>query len=183
MGVFPQSLADEVVRLRAWRGEDVPSKLMLFADPSVTRFSWPEQRPYTEADAWQFFKHQQIAQELGEELNFAFVAPDDTGTVFGGGSIYDINAGTETAAVGYWLTPFARGRGVATHATRLMARWAFDDMRLARIELTCAPDNTASQRVAMRCGFTREGLLRSHMPFQGRRRDTVIFGLLPGELR
>jgi hypothetical protein len=52
--VFPQSLADEVVQLRGWRAEDVPSKLMLFADPSVARFSWPEQRPYTEADAWHF---------------------------------------------------------------------------------------------------------------------------------
>lgn len=116
-------------------------------------------------------------------MNFAFVAPDDNDAVFGGGSIYDINARTDTAAVGYWLTPIARGRGVATHATRLMARWALDDMRLARLELTCAPDNAASQRVAMRCGFTREGLLRSHVPFKGQRRDTVIFSLLPGELR
>lgn len=62
--VFPQSLADEVVQLRGWRAEDVPSKLMLFADPSVARFSWPEQRPYTEADAWHFFNRQQAAREV-----------------------------------------------------------------------------------------------------------------------
>lgn len=54
---------------------------------------------------------------------------------------------------------------------------------VARLELTCGPDNEASQRVAERCGFTREGVLRSHIPFKGGRRDTVVFSLLPGELR
>ncbi|MGA6203231.1 GNAT family N-acetyltransferase [Nocardia testacea] len=53
---------------------------------------------------------------------------------------------------------------------------------MAPIPFTCGPDNLASQRVALRCGFVREGLLRSHIPFQGARRDTVVFGLLPGEL-
>jgi RimJ/RimL family protein N-acetyltransferase len=76
-----------------------------------------------------------------------------------------------------------RGHGAATRAVRLLARWAFDDLGIARLELTCGPDNTASQRVAERCGFTREGVLRSHMPFKGGRRDTVMFSLLPGELR
>ncbi len=56
-------------------------------------------------------------------------------------------------------------------------------MGLGRLELTCGPDNHASQGVADRCGFTREGVLRSHTPFKGGRRDTVVFGLLPGELR
>jgi RimJ/RimL family protein N-acetyltransferase len=47
----------------------------------------------------------------------------------------------------------------------------------------CGPDNAASQRVAERCGFIREGVLRSHLPFKGGRRDTVLFSLLPAELR
>ena len=77
----------------------------------------------------------------------------------------------------------ARGRGIATHATRLMAGWAFDTLGVTRLELTCGPDNVASQRVAQRCGFVREGVLRAHLPFKGGRRDTVMFSLLPGELR
>jgi RimJ/RimL family protein N-acetyltransferase len=87
------------------------------------------------------------------------------------------------AAAGYWLSPAARGRGLATRAVRLLARWAFGELGLARLELTCGPDNEASQQVAERCGFTREGLLRSHVPFKGGRRDSVLYSLLPGELR
>jgi hypothetical protein len=63
------------------------------------------------------------------------------------------------------------------------ARGWFAELGLARLELTCGPDNEASQHVAGRCGFSREGLLRSHVPFQGARRDSVIYSLLPGELR
>lgn len=176
-------LADEVVLLRAWRAEDVPAKLMGFADPSVQRFSWPKPTPYTEEDAHDFFVLQEEARRTGEELSFAFAEPADPGAVLGGGSLYGIDVEQGRTAVGYWLAPGSRGRGVATRATRLMARWAFDALGVARVELTCATDNEPSQRVAQRCGFVREGVLRSHMPFRGGRRDTVMFSLLPGDLR
>lgn len=155
---------------------------MAFSDPVVQRFSWPRTTPYTEADARDYFVEQEQARLRGEELSFALAEPEDDDVVLGGGSLYDIDPEQGRAAVGCWLAPEARGRGVATHAVRLIARWAFEDMDVARLELTCGPDNHASQRVAERCGFTREGVLRSHMQFKGVRRDTVVFSLLTGEL-
>jgi RimJ/RimL family protein N-acetyltransferase len=175
--------ADDVVLVRPWAEADVPAKLMAFADPTVQRFSWPRTTPYTENDARSFFVEQEQARLRGEELSFALVEPFAQETVLGGGSLYDVDLEQGRAAVGYWLAPDARGRGVVTHAVRLVAHWAFEDLGVARLELTCAPDNHASQRVAERCGFTREGVLRSHTPFKGVRRDTVMFSLLPGELR
>jgi RimJ/RimL family protein N-acetyltransferase len=181
---FPTSpLADDVVLLRPWREADVPEKLMAFSDPVVQRFSWSRTTPYTEADARSYFVEQQEARLLGKELGFALVAPKDDDVVLGGGSLYDVDLEQGRAAVGYWLAGEARGRGVATHAVRLVARWVFAELGLARLELTCGPDNEASQRVAERCGFVREGVLRSHIPFKSGRRDTVVFSLLPGELR
>jgi RimJ/RimL family protein N-acetyltransferase len=176
-------LADEVVLLRPWREADLPGKLMAFSDAVVQRFSWPGTAPYTEADARTYFAEQQEARLLGEELSFAFAEPQNKDVVLGGGSLYDVALEQGRAAVGYWLAGEARGRGVATHAVRLVAQWVFAELGLARLELTCGPDNEASQRVAERCGFTREGVLRSHIPFKGGRRDTVVFSLLPGELR
>jgi RimJ/RimL family protein N-acetyltransferase len=56
-------------------------------------------------------------------------------------------------------------------------------LALERLELITDPDNLASQRVALSVGFQREGVLRSHvMHPDGRRRDSVMFSLLPGEL-
>jgi RimJ/RimL family protein N-acetyltransferase len=175
-------LADEVVLLRPWHEADVPGKLLAFSDPVTQRFSWRATQ-YTEADARSAFAEQEAARLRGEELNFALARPGDQAGVLGGCSLYDVRLDQGCAVLGYRLASEARGRGVATHAVRLLARWAFAELGLARLELTCSPDNEASQRVAERCGFVREGLLRSHVPFKGARRDSVIHSLLPGELR
>lgn len=83
------------------------------------------------------------------------------------------------AAVGYWLRREARGRGSATVAVQLVARWAFDELGVERLELTTAPENVASQRVAERAGFTREGVLRGLTATKNEgRKDLVMFSLL-----
>ena len=89
--------------------------------------------------------------------------------------------GLGKSTLGYWLAAHGRGRGAATHAVRLLTGWALVTLGLQRIQLTCAPDNVASQAVAERCGFTREGVLRSHLAFKGGRRDTVVYGLVAGD--
>ncbi len=114
-------------------------------------------------------------------MDFALTDPADDQAVLGGLSLYDIHDGR--GAVGYWRAAHARGRGVATGAVRLAAAHAFDQLGLARLELTCGPDNHASQWLAERCSFTEEGVLRSHISFKEGRRDTVMFSLLPDEAR
>jgi RimJ/RimL family protein N-acetyltransferase len=87
------------------------------------------------------------------------------------------------AAVGYWLRPEARGRGAATVAVQLIALWAFNELGVQRLELTTAPENVASQRVAERAGFSREGVLRGLVATKDNgRRDSVMFSLLPADL-
>ena len=80
--------------------------------------------------------------------------------------------------VGYWLAPEARGAGHATRAVGLICAWGFSHLRLERIELLAATGNPASQRVAERCGFTREAVLRSFLPGGDGRQDMVAFSLL-----
>ena len=175
-------LAGDVVLLRPWREADVPGMVLAFSDPVMQRFSW-RTTPYTETDARDYVAAQEEARLRADELNFALVEPRDQDVVLGGVSLEAVRLDRGCAAVGYWLAPRARGQGAATDAVRLLARWAFAELGLARLELTCGPDNEASQHVAGRCGFSREGLLRSHVPFKGARRDSVIYSLLPGELR
>ena len=175
-------LAGDAVLLRPWREADVPRMVAAFSDPVMQRFSW-RSTPYTETDAHDYLAEQEQARLRGDELNFALTEPHDQDVLLGSVSLYEVRLEQGGAAVGYWLGPEARGRGAATHAVRLIARWAFAELGLARLELTCGPDNEASQHVAERCGFSREGLLRSHVPFKGGRRDSVIYSLLPGELR
>ncbi len=175
-------LAGEVVLLRPWREADVPGMVLALRDPVMQRFSW-RTTPYTETDARDYLAEQERARLRGDGLHFALAGPGDQDLLLGSVSLHEVRRDQGCAAVGYWLAPQARGRGAATQAVCLLARWAFAELGLARLELTCGPGNEASQQVAVRCGFTREGLLRSHVPFQGGRRDSVLYSLLPGELR
>ena len=87
------------------------------------------------------------------------------------------------ASVGYWLLEASRGEGRATRAVRLVASWALREMRLGRLQLHTDPENVASQRVAERAGFTREGVLRAYNGRRdGTRADAVVYSLLPQDL-
>jgi RimJ/RimL family protein N-acetyltransferase len=86
-------------------------------------------------------------------------------------------------SVGYWLLEDGRGKGRATRAVRLVACWALPELRLGRLQLHTGPDNVASQRVAERAGFAREGVLRAYNGRRdGTRADAVVYSLLPQDL-
>jgi RimJ/RimL family protein N-acetyltransferase len=188
---LPEPLGDGRVLLRHWRDEDVPQIVTGFGDPSVLARSWAIARSYTTADARDYLAADRIGRRAGDEIGFAIADPFEPARVFGGGSLYDVDRDQRRAAIGYWLAPAARGRGCATAAVVLAAGWALAPterrpgadgrlgLGLGRLEITCAPDNLASRRVAERAGFTYEAHLRSHLVFRGERRDTLVFGRLP----
>lgn len=60
----------------------------------------------------------------------------------------------EEATVAYQVFGSRRGRGIAARALELVADWAFRDLGLRRLLLEIDPANTASIRVAEKCGFT-----------------------------
>jgi RimJ/RimL family protein N-acetyltransferase len=82
------------------------------------------------------------------------------------------------AELGYLVVPQARGRGVATEALRLLTELAFTELDLVRLELMIAIHNQPSKIVAQRCGYVREGVLRSVYFKQGRREDTEVWSRL-----
>ncbi len=95
-----------------------------------------------------------------------------------------VNLGADRrGTVGYWLLPEARGRGCAARAVRLVSRWAYEELDVARLGLLAAASNRASQRVAELAGFVREGVLRSYAEVDGGREDYVCYSLLPDEVR
>jgi RimJ/RimL family protein N-acetyltransferase len=176
-------LTERAIALRAWTLDDMPFVVRACQDPFISRSSPGIPFPYTEADALEWLQSHEPARLSGRHIDLAVVHAG-SGAQLGAIGLGNINSMMLTASIGYWLAPEARGHGYITSATRASARWAFDQLGLARIELTTEPENVASQRVAERCGFRYEGRLRSHMLIRhnGERRDSLLFSLLPGEL-
>ena len=88
---------------------------------------------------------------------------------------------TQEAEAGYIVASHARGRGVATRALSLLTTWAFGEFPLERIELLIDVENPASEVVAQRCGYTREGMLRWTYLKPGLRSDTIVYSMLRRE--
>ncbi|MEU3028403.1 GNAT family N-acetyltransferase [Streptomyces incarnatus] len=85
---------------------------------------------------------------------------DGRDTVLGHVAVSAIDRRHSTGWVSCWTTRAARGRGAASAACRSLARRAFDDAGLFRLELGHRVDNSASCRVARAGGFAVEGLQR-----------------------
>lgn len=173
-------LADGVIRLRGWSEADVIPAMAAKRDPDIPRFTRVPERE-TEDDHRAFVAGQEVERRAGEALSFV-VADDASDAFLGTIALLRFDWPAGRSEVGYWLAPGARGRGVATRAVRLLAPWALMELGLARVDLRVDADNHASQRVAERSGFVREGVLRSYEERKGQRHDLVVFSLLPSDL-
>ncbi len=175
-----EGLTDGEVRVRLGAEADVSAIVRACQDEAVQRYTsvpWP----YGDADARGFQRRSAEAAARGSGLE-AVVVDADTGEFLGTVGIrrHAVDAGRWD--LGYLVAPWARRRGVATRATRLLCRYAFAELGADRIEICAEPENEASQRVALSAGFTREGILRAYQPIKGVRRDMVMHSLLRREL-
>lgn len=84
-------------------------------------------------------------------------------------------------SLGYWLGASFQGQGLVTKACRVLINHSFNELKLNRLEIQCAPDNHRSRRIAERLGFTQEGVLRRSWWIQGRFVDQVVYGLLASD--
>ena len=84
--------------------------------------------------------------------------------------------------VGYWVGPWARGRGIATTAVRLAVSYAFTELELSRVSLYHAVEYRASCGIARGAGFRLEGeTRRSYRYADGQLHDEHVHGVLADE--
>jgi len=79
--------------------------------------------------------------------------------------------GFRNAYLGYYVGAEYSGRGYMTEAFQLMLRYAFESLKLHRIEANIQPENLASIALVKRAGFVREGYSRRYLKISGRWRD------------
>jgi len=147
---------------------------------AVTLRWLPLPKPYTRANAeWFIDTFGPTQRESGEGVVFAI---ESAGRLVGVIDLKRVNWATKVAEVGYWVAPWARGRGVASRATGALARWAIHEQGFERVELFAATGNLASQRTAENSGFVREGISRNAGNVHDGRMDLVLYSLIPGDL-
>ena len=105
-----------------------------------------------------------------------------TGKFLGGVGLSQVNRAHQMVNLGYWVRTSCAGRGVASSAARLAARFALEELKLHRVEILAATGNHASQRVAEKTGAMREGVLRKRLFVKGQMQDAVLYSLIAEDL-
>ena len=175
-------LIDGETALRAWRDSDLDQLVTACQDPEISRWTRVPY-PYGPADARAYLLQRHDSLHAGIAAPFAIVSAADRDHLLGSISLMRFSWQHARAEVGYWLAEPARGMGHASRAVRLVTAWGFRSLDLHRIDLLAATGNPDSQRVAERCGFTREAVLRSYLQAKEGRQDMVAFGLLANDPR
>lgn len=103
------------------------------------------------------------------------------GSLTGIVSLHNLIRVDKKASLGYWLGASFQGRGLVTKACRVLIEHAFGQLKLNRLEIQCAPENERSRKIAVRLGFTQEGVLRQSWWMRDRFVDQVVYGLLVSE--
>ena len=151
-----------------------------FLEPWEPRWSRDELEPA----AWrQRLRRYREERNSGSAVTF-FIFERESGRMVGGLSIGNIRQGvSQSGQIGYWIGEKFAGQGFMLDALKTVIPFAFEALRLHRIEAACIPDNKRSVRVLEKAGFTREGLLRSYLKINGVWRDHVLYALIAGDDR
>ncbi|HEX5201147.1 MAG TPA: GNAT family N-acetyltransferase [Actinoplanes sp.] len=168
----PAEIKGTGVRLRAYRPDDAEAVAAGYDDPLSHRFLPPLPSPFTLAHAERFLS-EGVAAIFAEGGAVYAIADPETDDLLGGIGFDKVVPSRGQAEIGYWVGPWARGRGVATAAVRALSAHALG-AGLQRLELLTHWDNPASMRVALAAGVHREGVRREALPNRAGGRDDLI---------
>ncbi|RDX00618.1 GNAT family N-acetyltransferase [Listeria kieliensis] len=116
---------------------------------------------------------------LKETDRLFFIAFDDE--IIGSIDLHFMSLSDETAEIGYWMSSAHCGKNIATKAVRAVCELAFAEMGLNRLTIVADVTNLASNRVAEKSGFRKEGTLKQAKKLYDEFTDLNTYALLKSE--
>ena len=123
------------------------------------------------------------SEDMRGDLTYPFLLfRKSDNAMLGGLTLTNIRRGVAQAgSLGYWTgAPFA-GQGYMSRGVAALIPFAFDALRLHRIEAACIPSNAPSIKLLERTGFKREGYAREYLCINGLWQDHLLYARLKGD--
>ena len=102
-------------------------------------------------------------------------------THLGNVSVWHTSRRERAGEIGYWVRSTITGDGIGSEAAARVVQVAFEELELHRVTLRIATGNLASERIAEKLGFVREGLLRKEVLVAGTWLDHSLWAILDEE--
>ncbi len=81
--------------------------------------------------------------------------------------------------IGYWLSEKFQHKGLITSSLKKLIPFAFEYLKMNRIQIKCAVNNLASKRIPQKIGFRYEGIEREgELLSDGHFTDLEVYSLL-----
>lgn len=168
--------------LREWQAADIPDLVDGLNNLDIARWLALVPHPYTELHAERWIEHcASESREGSSRSNYEFaIVLKSENKVIGGVSLTRISRMHGTAGGGIWLNAKYQGHGFGAEAFGERIRFAFEDLKLRRLENGFLKGNSASWHLQRRFGYKIEGEKRSayRCLADGELRDECITGLL-----
>jgi ribosomal-protein-alanine N-acetyltransferase len=104
--------------------------------------------------------------------------------LLGGIGLSNVRRGVaETGSLGYWVGERYARQGVMSEGLALLLDFAFQRLRLHRLEAACLPGNVASRGLLAKTGFREEGYAEKYLCIDGKWQDHVLFAILAEQWR
>jgi [ribosomal protein S5]-alanine N-acetyltransferase len=120
-------------------------------------------------------EHYAEQSELPSSLLRLAIAERSTNQLVGTIGFHTVSAENRTAELAYDLSPPWWGKGIASHMCEVMVEWAHSHVGLLRVQASVLTSNHRSVEVLQRCGFKREGRLRSYRIVRGKPGDFWMY--------
>jgi len=145
-------------------------------DPLIPKFTTVPSG-YTIDHAIEFVRSDPFSFAERREIRFVIEHGNGDDKKFAGViSLHTINIKNHTAEIGYWMEKSMRGKGIATTAAMMITDYGIATLGFRRIDGLVDADNEASQKVLIKAGFEREGILRNKVTREdGRQIDMALF--------
>lgn len=171
--------------LRPFRRRDIDPlfRAVNASKPQLAEFLPWAATPYTRARAASFVKESIQSWRETRAYDLAIRRPDAPGRHIGNVSVWHLSRPSRTGEIGYWVRTDETGLGIATEVSRAALRIGFQELGMHKVALRIALGNLASERIAVKLGFVREGVLREEIKVGDRWMDHSVWGLLEREFR
>jgi RimJ/RimL family protein N-acetyltransferase len=174
----PDSITDGVVVLRELREDDRAVVLSTMRDALVAKWLNMPSTP-SDRDFDSLLRVARDGRASGDRIDYTVTEADSDVSL---GAVIASRRHRDNYEIAYLAREEGRGRGLMTRAVRLLCDWLLEE-GVGRIEIRTHPGNHASQKLAERAGFRREGLERKSIWLHGERQDAIVWSLLPTDPR
>ncbi len=132
----------------------------------------------TVSDTENYIEESNERLEKGEGLDLGIFCKDK---LVGGIGFFPIDTANKKTSVAYWLTQESQGKGIMIDSLKVALEYAFAELKLNRIEVTCATDNVKSSALPKKLGFALEGVARQGSWLYDHFVDLEVYSLLASE--